>query len=288
MALTCSADELLKRLFEGARLSKLRPGKAVTSHTQSTGESPSRGSLPLDSRQSLDPQVAEAVGSSFFAVVLDSDGAGGVAVIGDVGGGDAVDFDFNLPAIAGDAVGVPVVAFEGSGGTGFEGGLGGGIALDRADEPHAQSFIIEAAGPHTFNVPIHLCLVSSDAVGFYPAAEYEAAVRFAFGQVDIAFKNEVGVGFCGAEKKLFLRRELDLAIHHFRLAKGVGVGPSVEGLAVEKGQKAFSGGGGWGDASWFCGFLGDGRQEQGQGNEQGEGTEERQREVHGNGLENSS
>ena len=88
-------------------------------------------------------------------MVLDGDGACRIHAVLDISGGHPVDLDLDFRAFAGDAVFVPVIAFEAVAGTLAEGllvRLGGGFLLrcdlvsgwlDRADEPHAASFVIE-------------------------------------------------------------------------------------------------------------------------------------------------
>ena len=103
----------------------------------------------------FDPKVTELVGLTFLAVVLNANDAAGVLVVRDVGGHDAVDFDFDVIAFASDAVGVPVVAFEGFSSAPEEGCDTFLVAFFRADEPLAPTLVVETAGPIT-GTAIHL------------------------------------------------------------------------------------------------------------------------------------
>lgn len=201
--------------------------------------------------QLFDAKVAEAIDGTFFAVVLDGDGAAGIEIVFDFGGDDAVDFDFDFVAFAGDAVGVPVVAFEGVASAGAEGGdafsvdgflfgevfFGGAffqLDVDRADEPHATAFVVESAGPLAVFIAIDFGLVAVNFVGFDETAEDEAAIGFAFGEMHIAFKDEVAVGFFGDDEEFLFAAEVDFAINDFGFAPFVGVFPAIESFAVEK------------------------------------------------------
>jgi hypothetical protein len=132
--------------------------------------------------QRLDAQVAELVGLSFFAVVLDTYRAGGILVVDDVGSGDTIDFDLDARTLAGDAVSVPLVTFEGIARALFEFRLACGIALDRADEPHSPGFVVESAGPGALGVAIDFALITEDFVRLDVGAEHESAVSLAFRQ----------------------------------------------------------------------------------------------------------
>jgi peroxiredoxin len=193
--------------------------------------------LQLSLLQFLDPQVAEFVGLAFLAVVLDGQHATGVHVIFHIGGDHPVDFDFEFLALAGDAVGVPVIAFEGIASALAEGFHAFGIGLDRADEPHAAALVIQTAGPLALRIAINLGLVTIDFVGLHVSAEHEAAVGFAFRKQDIAFKDEVAVGFLRDDKEFFVASQMDLAIDHFDGAPLVRIAPAGHGLAIEKRHK---------------------------------------------------
>jgi hypothetical protein len=60
----------------------------------------------------LDPQIAEAIGLSLLAVMLNAHRATGILVILDVCGDHAVDLDLDFLPLARDAVLVPFVAFK--------------------------------------------------------------------------------------------------------------------------------------------------------------------------------
>lgn len=113
-------------------------------------------------------------------MVLDGDESFGVFRVTDVAGDDSVDFNDDVIAFAGDAIGIPAVALEGVSGTGAESGYAFFVAFDGIDEPLAAAFIIESAGPAAFWVAIDFCLIAECAFFTHLAAEKEAAVGFAF------------------------------------------------------------------------------------------------------------
>lgn len=182
----------------------------------------------------LEPKIAELVGLAFFAVVLDADDAAGVLVVVDVGGDDAIDLDPDVGAFAGDAVGVPVVAFEGVSGAFAECGLAFGVALDGADEPGAAAFVVESAGPFALGVAIDLGLVSENLVRLGVGTEHEAAVGGTLREEDFSFEDEVAVGVFGDEEELAVSGEVDLAIDDVDLAPGVWVFPAGGGSPIEE------------------------------------------------------
>jgi len=155
-----------------------------------------------------------------------------------------------LDADEGDAVGVPFVSFKGVARALAEGGyaflVGDFADSDGADEPLATAFIIESAGPVPLGA-IDFGLVSEDLVRLDVSAEHEAAVCLSFWEEDVAFEDEVRVGFIGNEEEFFVASEVEFAIDDFDFSPVVGIVPALSGLAVEEGGPLFSGGGldGW-------------------------------------------
>ena len=204
----------------------------------------------------LNAEVTKAVGLAFFSVVLDPDDAAGVLAVFNVGGDDSVDFDLEAITLAGNTVGVPVVAFEGVAGAFGEGGFAFFVISDGADEPLAATFVVESTGPVALGA-IDFGLVAEDIVGFDIGAEHEAAVGLSGREEDVAFEDEVGVGLVGDEEEFFVSGEVEFTIDDFDLSPVVGIVQTVGGLAVEEGGP-FVGGRGIDGSGFFLAAVGEG------------------------------
>lgn len=181
----------------------------------------------------LDSEIPEAVGLAFFAMVLDADNAGSIFVIFNVSGDDSVDFNLEVVALAGDAVGIPVVAFEGIASALTEGGFTFFITAFRADEPLSAALIIQAARPVAWGA-INFSLVTEDFIRFDVSAEHEAAIRSSFGEENIALEDKIRVGLFGDEEKFLISGEVEFAIDDFDFPPFVWIFPTVGCFTIEE------------------------------------------------------
>lgn len=192
-----------------------------------------RGFLEL-----LHAEIAEAVGLSFFSVVLDPDCAGSIRIVVDLGGDHSIDLDLEVIALTGDSVGVPVTTFKGVARSLAEGSFAFLIATLRTDEPLATSFVIKPAGPVPWRA-VDFGLITEDLVGFNIGPKHHSAVCGAVGKKNVHFEDKVRIALFGDEEKFAIASEMNLAVSNFDRTPIVGILPALGGFPVEKRSPLF-------------------------------------------------
>ncbi len=202
-------------------------------------QGPFFGLIGYDSQVSpFDGEVGEGL---VFANVVDLEGdeAIGGHVVDEVGAGYAVEEGSEVWSDGFDAEVVPLAVFEGV--ACF--GVGGEWV-----EPATSCFVVDAGGPGAFGgvgfdlVAVHAAVVVG---GVAEASDLDAGVE-AWGDEHVVFKDEVGVGFIGAEEGVCgIGGDAtdDESLLGVVLCFSAALGPAGEVGAVEEGFPGCVGGG---------------------------------------------